>query len=371
MKVQQPSHSKVEALCKEIYAFERNLPFYIRCRPARTALIDLTRKSEDTVSETPEVRKKDFKLTFQQHMLALNISEAVIFLQRPYFTRAICQSSSDSLLSKYSSSLIAVFERCLATIAITRSLYSLYPAVAVRHWNFWYHMFTATVCLSSLISMAPSCILSPFAMGELESVVSLLASTPPGSRPRSNLAAVVRMVRMAEGRLTGKDPAAASMGSQMAEMFGHDIPSVSSSDGPVEEEEQQLAMIGWKTRLVRRLKSGFHERGVSIPNIQGHPVQISPRDALQEGPWNHVEMDTSRNVEEAQPWMGSSFSDPVAQQGASSDIQASMSGLFDLDAFSDFPSVSFPTSSTQVQQQPLDLEILAGWGVPSGWFHSG
>ena len=98
---------------------------------------------------------------------------------------------------------------------------------------------------------------------------------------------------MAEGRLTGKDPAAASMGSQMAEMFGHDIPSVSSSDGPVEEEEQQLAMIGWKTRLVRRLKSGFHERGVSIPNIQGHPVQISPRDALQEGPWNHVEVGQS------------------------------------------------------------------------------
>jgi hypothetical protein len=97
-------------------------------------LIDLTRKSEDTLAETPEVRKQDFKLTFQvcsvdsssclfpvaheprfqQHMLALNISEAVIFLQRPYFTRAICQSSSDSLLSKFSSSLIAVFERCLA-----------------------------------------------------------------------------------------------------------------------------------------------------------------------------------------------------------------------------------------------------------------
>jgi hypothetical protein len=142
------------------------------------------------------------------------------------------------------------------------------------------------------------------------------------------------MQRMAEARLTGKDPAAATMGSQMAEMFGHDLPSVSSSnEGPMEEEEeQQLAMIGWKTRLVRRLKSGFHERGVSIPNIKGHPVQISPRDALQEPPSNQfqvgrvltggslapdddmaIQVETSRNIPENQPWMGSSFADPVRQ----------------------------------------------------------
>jgi hypothetical protein len=123
--------------------------------------------------------------------------------------------------------------------------------------------------------MSPTCILSPFAMGELQSVVTMFSSTPPGSRPRNNLASVVRLQRTAEARLTGKDPAGDPMGSQMAEMFGY-APSILSSNEGTGEEDEQLAMIGWTTRLVRRLKSGFHERGVSIPNIKGHPVQVSP-----------------------------------------------------------------------------------------------
>lgn len=45
--------------------FERQLPFYIRCRPAWMVLIDLSRKPDDTLRETPEVKKRDFKLTFQ------------------------------------------------------------------------------------------------------------------------------------------------------------------------------------------------------------------------------------------------------------------------------------------------------------------
>jgi hypothetical protein len=48
----------------------------------------------------------------QQYTLALNISENVLFLQRPYYVRALHERPLDPTLSTYGESYLAVVERC-------------------------------------------------------------------------------------------------------------------------------------------------------------------------------------------------------------------------------------------------------------------
>jgi hypothetical protein len=48
----------------------------------------------------------------QQYTLALNISENVLFLQRPYYVRALHERPLDPTLSIYGESYLAVVERC-------------------------------------------------------------------------------------------------------------------------------------------------------------------------------------------------------------------------------------------------------------------
>jgi hypothetical protein len=174
-------------------------------------------------------------------------------------------------------------------MAIIRSLHLCYPAVVERQWNWWYHGVTSAVCLSSLVTLAPGCVLAPFALADLRSFIGIVSSTPPGSRARSSLSALLRMQERAEARLAnhtvgeGSVPDVQdSMLNQMSQMFGVSLAPAALQMENDAEEDEQLAMIGWTTRLIRRLKSGLRTRGV---NIVGPPTNSSPgfsdRDSMQ------------------------------------------------------------------------------------------
>lgn len=147
------------------FDFEKNLPFHWRCRPAWEALISISGSPEEAVKTSPATDKHDLRLTTQRHVLALNIADAVLFLQRPYFTKALYEAPLNPCQSKYASSFLAVFERCLVgsqnlsskdlvlmdslqhfseqvTIRINQSMSALYPAFCQRQWFFSYQAFT-------------------------------------------------------------------------------------------------------------------------------------------------------------------------------------------------------------------------------------
>jgi hypothetical protein len=98
------------------FDFEKNLPFHWRCRPAWEALISISGSPEEAVKTSPATDKHDLRLTTQRHVLALNIADAVLFLQRPYFTKALYEAPLNPCQSKYASSFLAVFERCLVRL---------------------------------------------------------------------------------------------------------------------------------------------------------------------------------------------------------------------------------------------------------------
>jgi hypothetical protein len=88
------------------------LPYQLRCRAALLALPSAYPNPEDAQLASPEVNKGQLQLTFQQHSLAVNISEAILFLQRPYFLKALHENPLDPSRSQYGAAFLAVIERC-------------------------------------------------------------------------------------------------------------------------------------------------------------------------------------------------------------------------------------------------------------------
>jgi hypothetical protein len=64
------------------------------------------------LASSPTVKKGRLQLTFQQHTLALNVGEAIMFLQRPYFMKALHEDPVDPARSRYGRSYMTVIERC-------------------------------------------------------------------------------------------------------------------------------------------------------------------------------------------------------------------------------------------------------------------
>lgn len=105
------------------------MPFHLRCRSVLLALPSRYPDVESAMRDSPEVNKKNLQKTFQvrekfhptpgprshenqQFTLALNISETILFLHRPYFAKALHERLQDPTRSLYGPSYLAVVERC-------------------------------------------------------------------------------------------------------------------------------------------------------------------------------------------------------------------------------------------------------------------
>ncbi|KAI5478846.1 hypothetical protein MNV49_004578 [Pseudohyphozyma bogoriensis] len=297
-------YKQVQGLWKTLQDFEASVPFYMRCRPAWSAIASLGESSEAATMATPEIQRLNFKLSFQQHTLAMNICEAVLSLQRPFFTRALFQSPRDLTKSRFYPSVTAVFERCLALSAILVSMRDLYPIVTSRHWNGYYHTFTAAVCFSTLVILSPSSPLAPIALRELASIVDIFSSTPAGSRPRENLGSLIKMQQRAQERFSAQSPPSTTVLHQLTSALG--IVDEFAEKEVTEEEEEHITMMGWDTRLVRRMRSkrGAHP-AVSVRKgprkVVASPTATTQSDTQLGLPIDWTNSSTEGHVSETDP----------------------------------------------------------------------
>ncbi|KAM0752607.1 hypothetical protein T439DRAFT_178902 [Meredithblackwellia eburnea MCA 4105] len=291
-KVKPSRYRTIQELWKTLHDFELNIPYHYRCKPAWTAIASLGESATAQKMDCPAIQKHNFKLTQRQHTLAMNIGEAVLSLQRPFFTRALFQSSRSMNLteSRFYPSVIAVFERCLALVAILRSLCDLYPLITNRHWSYYYHCFSAAVCFNTLVILAPSSHLAPIALREISYIIDVFSTTPPGSRQRENLNALLRMQQRAQERFSAQSPPPTTVMHQISSALGLIGDTAMSSVEPEEGEEgeEHVAMVGWNTRLVRRLKSGVAHSAKSI-HKGSRLVGVSPDASSQTSNTGSVE----------------------------------------------------------------------------------
>lgn len=103
-------------------AFERQIPFHLRCRTALLALPSVYADAESATRDSPEVNQRNLHRTFQQFTLALNVSESILFLQRPYFVKALQEAPQDPTRSIYGKSYLAVVERCNVGVSRTTTV---------------------------------------------------------------------------------------------------------------------------------------------------------------------------------------------------------------------------------------------------------
>ncbi|WVQ97545.1 hypothetical protein IAU59_004659 [Kwoniella sp. CBS 9459] len=176
MSVQFESYDTILSLYTRLCEFERSIPYELRCRTALLALPSEYPDPEVAKEHSPELNRRNLKRTFQQFTLALNISEHVLFLHRPYFVMAMHDQPMDPTRSVYGRSYLAVVERCSVMIQIVSALYEAHPAVSSRQWFLWYHIFTAAVCLGTMVLRNPTSVLAQFAITSIDTSIAVYSA---------------------------------------------------------------------------------------------------------------------------------------------------------------------------------------------------
>uniref|UniRef100_A0A8H7NQV2 Xylanolytic transcriptional activator regulatory domain-containing protein n=1 Tax=Bionectria ochroleuca TaxID=29856 RepID=A0A8H7NQV2_BIOOC len=174
MKVRKPAYSEVTELGLRLLEFERNIPFSLRCRAALLAMPSQYPVAEAAINASPEPSRRSVTISFQQSNFALNVSETIINLHRPYYAKALYEV--DRVESIYKTSFYTVIERCAIIIGLVTDIHTRFPAVSTRQWNFWYHVFNSALCLGTLVLRDPGNIMSSFVLTQLNASISLFTS---------------------------------------------------------------------------------------------------------------------------------------------------------------------------------------------------
>jgi hypothetical protein len=160
--------------------------------------------------------------------------------------------------------VIAELMQCQVIIQVVCSLFSLYPAVVIRHWFFWvsgttfrqtnealpkmpnhdqYHVFNSAVCVGTLVLHNPQNVLASFALSQIDAAIALFSSAV-------QMHASPRAVGNLQWLLRLRSRAVSKMHAASNEDVGRAMdPEQSDSDEDVE-------LLGWRTRLIERAAAG-------------------------------------------------------------------------------------------------------------------
>jgi len=197
------------------------------------------------------------------------VSEALLFLHRPYFARALHERKPDPTQTEFGQSYLCVVERCNVRIGIVpeqiaadpvqvmiqicAAIYPLHPGVISRHWFFWvshpsrqvliiqYHVFNAAVCMGTLVLKDPRNMLASYALSLIDSAIGLYTNIIQSH-------STTRLLRNLEWLLKLRQRA----GSRIASVSTMQLDHVAQTS----DDEDDAELIGWRTRLVQRLGKG-------------------------------------------------------------------------------------------------------------------
>ncbi|KAK9234666.1 hypothetical protein V1525DRAFT_391222 [Lipomyces kononenkoae] len=250
MKVQKPEYSDVIDLDLKLCEFERNLPFSLRCRAAFLSMPSRYPQLEAAIEASPEPSRRSMTISFQQMNFALNISETIINLHRPYYAKALYDDIEDRIKSVYAPSYLTVIERCAIIIAIVTDIHTRFPAVSIRQWHFYFHVFNSVLCLGTLVLRDPGNAMATFVLAQIDAAIGLFASLIQhgASTPRyhRNFQWLLKLRARASSKIS-----MASNAKKVDLQRDVDADRQSKSRGDIEDDED-VELLGWRTRLIER-----------------------------------------------------------------------------------------------------------------------
>ncbi|KAL4893492.1 hypothetical protein BDV59DRAFT_207607 [Aspergillus ambiguus] len=248
MKVQQPAYSAVIDLDLRLGEFERNLPFSLRCRAALLAMPSRYPQREAAIEASPEPSRRSMTISFQQTNLALNISETIINLHRPYYARAL-YDDSDGVKSVYASSFLTVIERCAIIIAMVDDIHTRFPAVSTRQWNLWFHVFGSALCLGTLVLRDPGNPMATFVLTQLDAAIRLFTSLIQRGANTPRYCRNLQWLQKLRTRASSK-VSSASTAQRVDSQRDTDTDQQRGAED--REDSEDVELLGWRTRLIER-----------------------------------------------------------------------------------------------------------------------
>jgi hypothetical protein len=221
--------------------------------------------------------------------------------------------------------------------------------------------------MSTITILAPRCPFATFALYELEAIISLFASAPEGSRPRSTLPALIKFLERGKERMTAESgdsnpPGGGDHFPAMASIFG--APAVGAeavNEARKEEDQDHLALLGWTTRLVKSLK-GKKRRGISISHLvdasgssNGEPSPDSNFDSAAAGVALPISDSDLASLSSTMSWFNSALPGDATLTGTS--LQSHAAG-----SVRSRSSGAAPSGAPELTRDPLLLAVPAADG---------
>ncbi|KAI0305952.1 hypothetical protein B0F90DRAFT_1623878 [Multifurca ochricompacta] len=297
--------------------------------------------SEPNVGPYPE----SIPLMLQRHIVLAIREMNLLYMHRGFFARALSDHPKDPLGSPYGTSVIAAYRSAGSLIALMRNLHSQLKEPMERMWFLWTHMFSCAIILGSIVTRCPSLSLAPSALVQLDSACTLFSKAARGFRAEKVLEIMVKLREKAHASLRAfKD----GKGSPIIHSG-----SLSDSDSLVEEDE--LTMLGGKTRLVGQRSAPTFSASPVI--IQQSPTSHNPvvPFPLKQGSDEHVHPTVLDYLRTFGPTRTSQPSQVGSANRASSMLFTSSplsdaSAFFDITASYPSPTISVQSSAPQTPQ---------------------
>ncbi|KAL4749214.1 hypothetical protein BDW72DRAFT_195035 [Aspergillus terricola var. indicus] len=236
---------------------------------------------EAAIEASPEPSRRSMTISFQQSNLALNISETIINLHRPYYAKALYEEIDDRLRSVHAPSFMTVIERCAIILSIVNDIHRRFPAVSTRQWNFWYHVFGSALCLGTLVLRDPRNPMATFVLGQIDIAIELFTSlVQPANTPRyrRNLQWLVKLRARVSSKIS---TASTQVNSQRPENAApaNDIQTDAARGD--REDSEDVELLGWRTRLIERAdhQNRHTIRTIPLPGSLNDSSDPPPRDA--------------------------------------------------------------------------------------------
>ncbi|GCB23345.1 uncharacterized transcriptional regulatory protein C1F7.11c [Aspergillus awamori] len=223
--------------------------------------------------ELSQLSSEILNMAMKQSNLALNISETIINLHRPYYAKAL-YDINERTKSIYAPSFLTVIERCGIIIAIVDDIHTRFPAVSTRQWNFWYHVFGSALCLGTLVLRDPQNSMATFALTQVDAAINLFTSLVQhgANTPRycRNLQWLSKLRARASSKIATVFTATQQVDSQR-DQVDPDGQEIGRED---REDSEDVELLGWRTRLIERAGQGR-------PTIRTIQLAETPTDSYE------------------------------------------------------------------------------------------
>ncbi|KAH9975864.1 hypothetical protein BGW80DRAFT_1436388 [Lactifluus volemus] len=204
-------------------------------------------------------------LILQRHIVLAIREMNLLYMHRGFFARALSDHAKDPLGSPYGSSVIAAYRSAGSLIALMGNLHSQLQEPMERMWFLWTHMFSCAIILGSIVTRCPSLSLAPSALLQLDSACTLFGKAARGFRAEKVLEIMLKLREKAHASLQAFRDGRSSPLVRSATLSDSDV---------LADEEDELAMLGGKTRLVG--KGSAPTRPPSPIIIQQSPSSHQP-----------------------------------------------------------------------------------------------